>query len=88
MIPSFASATIPRHVLRGLFGLAAFLGAPMLGALHPLLPLVAFAAALIAFRGCPLCWLMGMSQLIAAKAQGKPTDGICIDGSCALPKKG
>jgi hypothetical protein len=55
---------------------------------HASFPLVAFAAALIAFRGCPLCWLMGMSQLIAAKAQGKPTDGLCLDGSCALPKKG
>jgi hypothetical protein len=86
MMPSFASATIPRHILRGLIGLAAFAAAPALGAVHPLLTLVAFAAALIALRGCPLCWLTGMIQLISAKLQGEPTDGLCIDGSCALPR--
>lgn len=86
MIPSFASATIPRHLLRGLIGLTAFAAATPLGAIHPLLTLAAFAASLIALRGCPLCWLTGMIQLVSAKLQGKPTDGLCIDGSCALPR--
>ena len=54
----FASATVPRHLLRGVVGLLALAGAVVLGGPALLLLIVTVAA----WRGCPTCWAVGLIQ--------------------------
>ena len=60
----FASKTLLRHILRGLIGLAALIAAIALMRRGDVMSMVGAAllviAALIAWRGCPLCWLAGL----------------------------
>jgi hypothetical protein len=78
----FASKSLTEHLLRGMLGagaLAAALAfAPLGWPAFVLVPL-----ALIALRGCPMCWTMGLVQTLWAKAQGRSSPGACFDGSCA-----
>ncbi|MFJ3927659.1 hypothetical protein [Streptomyces sp. NPDC090022] len=74
----FTSSTLPRHVVRGAagFGLlaAAVLLLPVLGA-GSVLPAV---AGLVALRGCPLCWTLGLVQMLSAgRLRRTCSDGVC-----------
>lgn len=84
MIPLLSSKTIPRQLVRGAVALLALSTAPLVAAIDPLLSLINFAVALLSFRGCPLCWTVGLVQLVAAKFTGQSTEGLCVDGSCAI----
>jgi hypothetical protein len=84
MIPLLSSKTIPRQLARGVVALIALSTAPLVAAIDPLLSLINFAVALLSFRGCPLCWLVGLVQLVGAKLTDQPTEGLCVDGSCAI----
>ncbi|MEU5218248.1 hypothetical protein AB0G79_18875 [Streptomyces sp. NPDC020807] len=74
----FASASVPRHLARGAvgFGLvaAAFALLPAVGPGSLLLaPL-----ALIAFRGCPTCWMVGLVQTVSrGRLKRSCEDGVC-----------
>ena len=58
----FASATVPRHILRGVVGLLALAGAVIgAGTLGPA-ALLLLAVTLVAWRGCPACWLLGLIE--------------------------
>jgi hypothetical protein len=83
----FASKTITGHLARGAVGVGMMACALSGAAIHPWLPLAAFPIALIAFRGCPTCWTVGLVLTIVAKIQGKSTEGLCFDGSCALSSR-
>ena len=83
----FASKTISGHLARGAVGVGTMGFALWGAAAHPWLPLAALPIALFAFRGCPLCWTVGLVQTVVAKLQGKSTDGLCLDGSCALSSR-
>jgi hypothetical protein len=83
----FASNTLVEHLLRGVVGIGAFALAATLASSHPLLALTLLPVALVALRGCPMCWTMGLIETIAAKVRGTNADGACLDGSCALPKR-
>ena len=67
---TFASRSVPRHLVRGAFGLpmlvAAFVLVPWLGPLSLLL--VVPAAVLL--RGCPTCWALGLAQTCAISSRG------------------
>jgi hypothetical protein len=63
----FASSTLTEHVLRGVVGGAAFAAAMVYSADVPLLGLVLLPVALIALRGCPMCWTMGLFETVANK---------------------
>jgi hypothetical protein len=61
----FASRTVPEHLVRGVVGFGAFVLAGALAAMVGAwwtvpLSLGLVAVALIAFRGCPLCWSYGL----------------------------
>jgi len=58
----FASKTLAHHLLRG--GAAAGLIALAIEINHelPLLAVVAGIAAIVAMRGCPTCWLIGLCE--------------------------
>ncbi len=80
----FASKSLGEHLLRGLIGVGALAGAAAYGGLGwPLLVLL--PAALVALRGCPACWTIGLVQTVWAKLRGRPAAGACLDGACARP---
>lgn len=60
----FASKTLQRHIVRGLIGLAAMVAAIFLmkrgDAISAIGAALLVIAALIAWRGCPMCWLTGL----------------------------
>lgn len=77
---SFASATLTRHVTRGVVGFGALVGAfaliPVIGPVS----LVLLPVSLIALRGCPTCWAIGLMQTISlGKLQRS-----CVNGRCEL----
>ena len=58
----FASASVPVHILRGVVGLLALVGAIAgAGTLGPAV-LLLFGVTLLAWRGCPTCWLVGLME--------------------------
>ena len=57
-----ASATVPRHLLRGVMGLMALVGAVLgTGVIGPA-ALVLLIVTVVAWRGCPTCWAVGLIQ--------------------------
>jgi hypothetical protein len=79
----FASKSIAEHLARGVVGIGAVVAAVLLAPTHPILALLAVPIALIALRGCPTCWTIGLLQTVAAYVAGKQTTRACTDGSCA-----
>lgn len=62
----FASQSIAEHVLRGVIGIGAIWLAIDLSA-SPWLSLGLGVVALLAFRGCPMCWTIGLVQTIQSR---------------------
>ncbi|CAN7521555.1 hypothetical protein LJR220_004729 [Bradyrhizobium sp. LjRoot220] len=58
----FASNTLVEHVLRGVVGIGALWLAIAIAATHPWGSLALGAVVLIAFRGCPICWTIGLLE--------------------------
>jgi hypothetical protein len=82
----FASNSLAEHLPRGALGAGAFAAAVALApAGWP--PLLLVPLALVASRGCPLCWLTGLVQTLWASARGRRTPGACADGRCALERR-
>lgn len=75
---SFASASLPRHLLRGAVGFGALIGSfALLPAYGPGSLLLA-PIGLLALRGCPTCWVLGLAQTISmGRLQRACTDGRC-----------
>ena len=67
---TFASRSVPVHMIRGLVGLAAAVAAFAL--LAPVGPasLLLLVVAGVAWRGCPTCWAVGLTRTKAARAAG------------------
>ena len=64
----FASESLIGHLLRG--GVAiGLLGWAIQHQAQPALSLLAAAGALIAFRGCPICWTCGLVETVVQKSQ-------------------
>jgi len=79
----FASKSIAAHLLRGFLGLGALAGAMALLSQHPFVALALFITGLVALRGCPMCWTIGLLETVHAKLSGRAVGGACLDGSCA-----
>jgi hypothetical protein len=62
----FASKSLIEHVARGAIGAAAIIAAIGIGREPGIIALLSSlglaAVALIAFRGCPICWTMGLVE--------------------------
>ncbi len=71
---ALASSSVPRHIVRGVVGLLAFAGAFALLATVGAIGLILLPVAVLAWRGCPTCWAIG---LLETRRLG------CPDGSCA-----
>ena len=77
----FKSRTIFHHLIKGVcgFGLLA-LGlnyAPALG-WWTAVPLI---GALVCFRGCPMCWTLGLVETALDR-----NSAACVDGSCSTQR--
>ena len=58
----FASQTLIEHILRGAIGIGALWCAIAIAAPHPWGSLALGALVLLAFRGCPVCWTIGLFE--------------------------
>lgn len=76
----FASATVPRHLARGAIGFGALAGSlVLLRAVGPASLLLA-PIGLVALRGCPMCWAVGLVETVSAGRLRRS----CTEGSCTL----
>ncbi|MEV5973384.1 hypothetical protein [Streptomyces sp. NPDC051921] len=78
----FASATVPRHLARGALGFGAIVASlallPVVGPVSLLLAPV----GLVALRGCPMCWAIGLMETVSAGRLRRS----CANGSCELTR--
>ena len=63
----FGSRTIATHLLRGAIAAGALAWALGSGSAHPTLGLGSVGVALLAMRGCPMCWVVGLVDTIGAR---------------------
>ncbi|HUR05003.1 MAG TPA: hypothetical protein VM347_20845 [Nonomuraea sp.] len=77
---SFASASLPRHLVRGVVGFGALVGSVALIPVVGLGSLLLAPAGLLALRGCPTCWAIGLIQTISMGRLRRS----CTDGRCEL----
>jgi hypothetical protein len=63
----FASATLAGHLLRGALGVVALAAAISMGPESAAASLALGGVALLAFRGCPLCWTVGLFETVVAR---------------------
>ena len=76
----FASSSLPRHLVRGAIGFGALIASVALIPLVGFLALLLAPIGLLAIRGCPACWTIGLIQTIS---RGR-LERSCADGSCTL----
>ena len=60
----FASNTLSEHALRGVVGISALWCAVAITASHPWISLALGGLVLLAFRGCPICWTIGLFETV------------------------
>ncbi|MEE2050979.1 hypothetical protein [Nocardiopsis tropica] len=82
--PDFASSSLPRHLVRGVVGFGSLIGSvALIPAVGPgcllLLPV-----GVLALRGCPTCWTIGLIQTVS---RGR-LQRACEDGRCTLTLPG
>ena len=65
----FGSKSLIGHLLRGLTGFVAVYWA-FINQSEPVLSVLSIGAALVLFRGCPVCWTVGLMETIAGKLRG------------------
>ncbi|MFJ2729094.1 hypothetical protein [Streptomyces collinus] len=79
---NYASKSVPRHLARGAVGFGLIIGSIALVPVAGPATLLAAPLALIAFRGCPTCWMVGLAQTISLGRLERQ----CVDGVCTLAK--
>ncbi|MFD6395043.1 hypothetical protein [Nocardia sp. NPDC060259] len=82
--PDFASSSLPKHLARGTVGFAALIGSVALIPLVGPAGLLLLPVGLIALRGCPTCWAIGLMQTISRGRLQRS----CEDGACKLTVAG
>lgn len=82
--PDFASASLPRHLVRGVVGFGALIGSvALIPAVGPV-ALMLLPVGLVALRGCPMCWTIGLMQTVSRGRLRRS----CVDGRCTLAVAG
>ena len=66
----FASQTLTGHAIRGAVAFALLYLAIGQQDLHPAASLFAGLLALVAMRGCPVCWTIGLAETIRQRFEG------------------
>lgn len=76
----FASRSLPAHLLRGLVGFGSFAAAVAFIPFFWPASLVLAPVGLLALRGCPMCWAIGLAQTLSRGRLRRD----CVDGRCSL----
>jgi hypothetical protein len=63
----FASATILAHLLRGAVAAVLIVWAWLHQSSAPVFAAAAAVSAIVAMRGCPLCWVIGLCETIGER---------------------
>lgn len=66
----FGSAFLGAHLMRGAAAAALLAWAIVHQTAHPWLSLGAGVAALVALRGCPMCWTVGLVETLSQGRRG------------------
>lgn len=66
-----SSNSLLEHLLRGIVGIGVLWYALRITDQSPWLSLAFGVVALIAFRGCPICWTMGLIETIYRRVKSK-----------------
>ncbi|MGW5852509.1 hypothetical protein ACWFQ8_32060 [Streptomyces sp. NPDC055254] len=78
--PDFASSSLPRHLVRGVIGFGSLIGSiALLPAAGPV-SLLLLPVGVLALRGCPMCWAIGLVQTVSRGRLQRS----CEDGRCTL----
>ena len=77
---TYASASLPRHLIRGAVGFGGLIGSFTLLPVVGLISLLLLPLGVLALRGCPMCWTIGLIQTIS---RGR-LQRTCSDGQCKL----
>jgi hypothetical protein len=77
---TFASASLSRHLARGAVGFGGLIGAFALLPIIGLISLLLLPVGLLALRGCPMCWTIGLIETISRGRLQRS----CSDGQCTL----
>jgi len=70
----FGSATLSAHLMRGAAAAALIVWAILHQTTQPWLSLSAGVAALLALRGCPMCWTVGLIETLSQGRRVVPAD--------------
>ncbi|MFJ9943604.1 hypothetical protein [Streptomyces erythrochromogenes] len=76
----FASASVPRHLARGGVGFGALIAAFALIPVFGPATLLLAPVGLVALRGCPMCWAIGLAETVSRGRLRRE----CTDGRCEL----
>jgi hypothetical protein len=79
----FASDSLPRHLARGAIGFGTIGAAFGLAAAVSPLALLLAPVGLVALRGCPMCWTVGLMQTISA---GRLRRSCSAEQGCTLQR--
>ena len=79
---AFASKSLARHLARGSVGFGLLFGGMALAPVVGPAALITAPLGLVALRGCPACWMLGLAETVS---QGRIRSQ-CADGSCSLTK--
>ncbi|MQY11159.1 hypothetical protein SRB5_12730 [Streptomyces sp. RB5] len=80
----FSSASLPRHLARGAVGFGGLAGALALLPVTGPVSLLLLPVGLLALRGCPMCWTVGLLQTVSRGRLRRS----CDDGRCTLTVAG
>ena len=58
-----ATHSLTAHLARGVVGIALLVGAYLTRSSNPLFAIGFAACGLVALRGCPMCWTLGLIEL-------------------------
>ncbi|MFI7060027.1 hypothetical protein ACIBL3_03510 [Kribbella sp. NPDC050124] len=76
----FASTSLVRHLARGAVGFGGLIAAFALLPVTGMVSLLLLPLGVVALRGCPMCWAIGLVQTIS---RGR-LQRTCDDGRCRL----
>jgi len=77
---TFASASLTRHLVRGVIGFGGLIGAFALVPVVGLYSLLLLPLGVLALRGCPMCWTIGLLETISNGRLRRA----CDDGRCSV----
>ena len=78
----FATQTLTGHVIRGAEAFALLYLAIEQQQVHPVASLLAASLALVAMRGCPVCWAIGLAETIRQRYGVTRSRSVPPDPSC------